>query len=121
MNDTIRLAGLEFFAVVGDLPHERQSPQPLSIDVEVTTDTRSAVRSDRLRDGLDYRLVYEVVARVVGGPPEAAPRLLETLCARIADEVLDLAGVEACRVRCRKPWAALPGPARWVEVEIGRP
>lgn len=121
MGDTIRLAGLTFHTLIGDLPHERRHRQPIAVDIEVTTDTRAAAASDRLADGLDYRAVYEAVAAALADDPETAPHLLETLCARVADGVLALDRVEAVVVRVRKPWAALPGPAEGVEVEIARP
>lgn len=121
MGDVIRLAGLRFFTILGDLPHERTTPQPLEVDVEVATDTRPAGESDRLEDALDYRAVYEAVARAAKADPADAPHLLEALCRRIADRVLELDRVERVRVRCRKPWAALPGPADRVEIEIERP
>lgn len=121
MSDWIRLLGLEFHAILGDLPHERELPQPIEVDVEVEIDTRAAAAGDSLADGLDYRAIHAAVAGVVSADPETASRLLETLCERIADAVLALDGVDGVIVRGRKPWAALPGPADTVEVEIERP
>lgn len=121
MSDAIRLVGLKFFTLVGDLPHERRHPQPIRVDVEVSTDTRPAGASDRLEDGLDYRRVYAAVSGAVSHDPERAPRLLENLCERMATAVLDLERVTAVRVKVGKPWAALAGPAEAVEVEIARP
>lgn len=121
MTDTIRLAGLRFFAVIGDLPHERTTPQPVEVDLEVGTDVRAAGASDRLEDGLDYRLLYRAAAEALSEDPAGAPHLVEALCERIARRVLAVPRVERVRVRCRKPWAALPGPADHVEIEIERP
>lgn len=119
--DSIRLTGLRFYTVIGDLPHEREAPQPLEIDIEVTGNLRSAGLSDRLEDGIDYRRLYRAVGDVVEINPEAAPRLLEALCERIATSLLEIEHVERAKVRCRKPWAALGGPVDRVEVEIERP
>lgn len=121
MSDVIRLAGLRFFAIVGDLPHERSTPQPIEVDLEVEADVRAAAASDRLEDGLDYRELYRAAAEALGETPESAPHLVEALCERIARRVLEVPGAERVRVRCRKPWAALPGPADHVEIEIERP
>ena len=107
MADVIRLLGLEFHAILGDLPHERELPQPIEVDVEVETDTRAAAASDSLEDGLDYRAVHRAVSEVLMGE---GPRLLETLCERIAEAILSLKDVDGVVVRARKPWAALPGP-----------
>jgi dihydroneopterin aldolase len=119
VSETIRLEGLRFFAVIGDLPHERSSPQPIEVDLEVEADLARAAASDRLADGVDYRDLYRAAAGALeGGDP---PHLIEALCERIAGRVLAVRGVERVVVRCRKPWAALPGPADHVEIEIERP
>lgn len=112
---------MRFFAVIGDLPHEREHPQPLEVDLEVRGDVTGAARTDRLEDGIDYRVLYETVGHAVERGSGDAPRLLETLCERIAADVLEIEHVESIRVRCRKPWATLPGPVDRVEVEIERP
>lgn len=112
---------MRFFAVIGDLPHEREHPQPLEVDLEVRANVTGAGRSDRLEDGIDYRVLYETVERTIDRGSDGAPRLLETLCERIAAAVLEIERVETIRVRCRKPWATLPGPVDRVEVEIERP
>lgn len=121
MGDLLRLGGLRFFAILGDLPHEREHPQPLEVDLEVETDLRAPAASDRLEDGIDYRALYRAAERAATDDPGGAPHLLETLADRIAGAVLAIEGVERVVVRCRKPWAALPGPAERVEVEIERP
>lgn len=121
MGDVIRLTGLSFHAIVGDLPHEREHPQPVEVDVEVETDVGPAAASDSLADGLDYRAVYAAVSAETARDATGAPRLLETLAVRIADAVLALDRVESVLVRVRKPQAALPGPLDEVEVEVERP
>ena len=119
--DAIRLAGLRFHALIGDLPHEREVPQPLEVDVEVLADLRPAAEADRLSAGVDYREIYEAVAGSISAEASRAPRLLEALCERIAERLLAIERIERVRVRCRKPHAALPGPLERVEVEIERP
>jgi 7,8-dihydroneopterin aldolase/epimerase/oxygenase len=121
MSDTILLEGLQFFTLVGDLPHERTTPQPLEIDAEVRTDLAPAGRSDRLGDSLDYRMLYQAVADAVKDEAEEAPHLLEAVAERVAARLLAVEGVESVRVRCRKPRAVLPGPVAKVEIEIERP
>jgi dihydroneopterin aldolase len=121
MADVIRMLDLQFFTLVGDLPHERTTPQPLEIDVEVRTDLSRAGRSDRLSDSIDYRILHRRVAEGVQGDPQTAPHLLEAVAERVAERLLDLDGVKSVRVRCRKPRAVLPGPVGKVEIEIERP
>ena len=119
--DTIRLTGMRFFALVGDLPHEREIPQPIEVDLEVEADLRRAAATDDLADGVDYRDLHAAVAETMSKDAREAPHLLETLGERIAARALAVAGVERVTVRCRKPWAALAGPLDSVEVEIRRP
>lgn len=119
--DSIHLTGLCFHTVIGDLPHERDAPQPIEVDVEVFADLRPAGTTDRLAEGIDYRELYDAVRGSVSDDPRSAPRLLEALCETIAGRLLAVERVERVRVRCRKPHAALPGPADRVEVRIERP
>lgn len=121
MTDTIRMLDLHFFTLVGDLPHERTTPQPLDVDVEVRTDLSRAGLSDRLSDSLDYRILHRRVAEAVERDVETAPHLLETVAERVAEALLDVEGVESVVVRCRKPGAVLPGLVGKVEIEIERP
>jgi len=112
---------MRFFTVIGDLPHEREHPQPLEVDVEVRADLERAGVTDRLEDGVDYRRLYEAVAQAVDSTPDSPPpRLLEAVGEQIARRLLAVDRVEAVRVRCRKPWAALRGPVDRVEIEIDR-
>ena len=117
----IRLTGMRFHAIIGDLPHEREHPQPIEVDVDIDTDIATAARHDSVAHALDYRIVYATVESTVTTDAATAPRLLETLCVAIADAVAALDRVAGVTVRCRKPWAALGGQVERVEVEISRP
>jgi dihydroneopterin aldolase len=119
--DTITLEGLQFFTLIGDLPHERTTPQPLELDVEVRSDLAPAGKSDSLADAIDYRLLYRAVADAVEDQGQDAPHLLEAIAERVAERLLAVEGVASVRVRCRKPRAVLPGPVAKVEIEIERP
>ena len=113
MTDRLRitLAGMRFHARVGILPHERELPQPLEVDVE-------AWRASDALDVLDYRALYAATADVVGGD---APLLyLEEIASRIADGALALGGVARVRVAVRKPHVALAGPLAYAEIALER-
>ncbi len=108
----ITLRAMRFHALVGILPHERTTPQPIDVDLVV-----------QLRDGddtlvVDYRALYDIVADVVNtGPTD----FLEQVADRIADRALaHSARIRAARVAVRKPHVALPGPLAYAEVSAER-
>jgi len=115
--DRITLKGMQFHTRVGVLPHEREHPQPLELDLTVWLSLRRAGESDSFRDALDYRKLYASVVETVG---ENHHRLLEGLCEKVALRALALAGAEAVRVAARKPHAPINGPLAYVEVVIER-
>ena len=108
--DAITLRGMSFHTLIGVLPHEREHPQPLEIDLTVWLR-----REERI---LDYRVIYTEVRAAV----DAAERFyLEELAESIAARVLAQPTVMRARVTIRKPHAAIGGPLRDVEVAIIRP
>ena len=109
----VSLRGARFHARVGILPHERELPQPVEFDVIAWP------RGPRLspEEGvlLDYRIMYEIVAKVVNqGPAD----YLEGMVAAIAERVMAAGRVQRVRVVARKPHVALPGPVSCAEVAI---
>jgi dihydroneopterin aldolase len=115
----VTLRGMRFHALVGVLPHEREYPQPLEVDVTVWR----AVPSDDARDDdavIDYRDIYDAVAaRVAAGPL----RFLEDVARTLVGDLLARRHVRRARVAVRKPHVPLPGPLAYAEVVVdsGRP
>lgn len=110
--DAITLRGMRFHARVGILPHERELPQPVEIDLTVWP-------AGRLRAGpeaIDYRALYEAaagaIARELGW--------LEEVGEAVADRVLQDPRVRRARVAVRKPNVALAGPLLHAEVVVDR-
>ncbi|HEX4906178.1 MAG TPA: dihydroneopterin aldolase [Acidimicrobiales bacterium] len=100
MPDRIELRGLRVDVICGVLPHERTTPQPLEIDVDLTADLSTAGASDDLADTIDYGAVTAEVERVA---TTLQPQLLEHLAASIADAVVALDGrIEGVEVAVRK-------------------
>lgn len=106
----IALQGMRFHALVGILPHERTTPQPIEIDLRVQVADGDGI--------IDYRSLYEVAARVVDtGPID----FLEDLADRVAAGALAHAPrIRSARVAVRKPHVALRGPLSYAEVVIER-
>ena len=116
--DRIFITGLEFDAIIGVLPHERTTAQPLRVDLELEADTARAALSKNLADTVDYAKVAEAV---VAHCQAAEALLLETLAADIAGLALAEKGVAGVRVRIAKPRAVAAAEAVGVEIYRASP
>ncbi len=117
MGDRIDISGLRAVTIVGALPHEREIPQPLQIDLSLDVDLRDAGRTDELGDTVHYGLVAD---RVVAAVEESKDILLERLVARIADEVLSFDRVDAVDVVLTKLRPPIAVDASTTSVRIRR-
>lgn len=107
--DAITLSGMSFHTLIGVLPHEREYPQPLEIDLTAWVQQGA--------DMVDYRHLYAEVRGVTEGP---ALGYLEELADAIAARILVQTGVQRVRVAVRKPHVSLGGPLNHAEVAIVR-
>lgn len=117
MADRIDISGIRAVTIVGALPHEREIPQPLGIDLSLEVDLRDAGRTDELGDTVHYGLVAD---RVVAAVEESKDILLERLVARIADEVLMFDRVDAVEVELTKLRPPLAVDAATTSVRLRR-
>ncbi|MGA2872766.1 MAG: dihydroneopterin aldolase [Candidatus Dormibacteria bacterium] len=115
--DRLLLHGLHFCGHHGESQAERRAGGEFTVDLDVETDTAAAGRSDDLRDTVNYVDLHEVVRGLV---EEREFHLLETLAARIAEELLRIPGVERVHLRVGKS-PQLPGQSTGFAVEITRP
>ena len=104
-HDRIELRGLRVRGHHGVFAHERRDGQDFVVDVTVWLDLSAAAASDDLADTLDYGALAQRVAAIVGGPPFD---LIESVVARVADEVMGDPRVEATEVVLHKPQAPIP-------------
>ena len=113
--DEITLRAMRFHPRVGILPHERELPQPLEVDLTVWTTPRDA--SAQPGGVVDYRALYDLVAaRVERGPLD----YIEHVAADIVEAARRVQGVVGARAAVRKPHVALPGPLAHAEVVVER-
>ena len=106
---------MRFHARVGILPHERELPQPLEVDLTVRL--APAPGPEVAPALVDYRGLYERVAALI----DAEPLLyLEEIADGIARAAIAMPGIEHARVAVRKPHVALPGPLDWAEIVVER-
>jgi len=117
VTDRIVLHNIQLEGRHGYHDHERETPQPFEVDVELVLDLRQAGVSDDLAKTVDYGAVYELVRAVVEGP---SIHLLEAIAERISAAILDAFPVDEVGVRVRKPAVQLGGPLDDASVEIRR-
>ncbi|HYZ10180.1 MAG TPA: dihydroneopterin aldolase [Pseudonocardiaceae bacterium] len=103
--ERITLTGLRVFGRHGVAPHERRDGQEFVVDVTVWLDLGPAAVTDDLADTLDYGALASRAAAMVGGEP---CNLVETLAARIADDVMRDDRAHAAEVTVHKPAAPIP-------------
>jgi dihydroneopterin aldolase len=117
LKDRLKIKGMTFHAFHGVTEVERESGQRFEVDVELLLDLTMAGRTDLMENTIDVRDIYETVEEVV---IEGHFMLIEAMAQRIADVIFDRYSVGEVIVRIAKPYAALGGIARGVEVEINR-
>lgn len=106
----IALAGMRFHVCVGVLPHERELPQPLEVDLAVRWQPTGA-------EVLDYRDLYAAASDIVATGPLL---YLEAVAEALALRALGMQGVSWCRVVVRKPQVMLAGPLLHAQVAVER-
>jgi dihydroneopterin aldolase len=105
MTDRIELRGLRVRGNHGVFAHERRDGQDFVVDVTVWMDLAPAAASDDLTDTLDYGMLAQQVAGIVGGEP---CDLIETVAGRVAENVMADERVQAVEVVLHKPQAPIP-------------
>ncbi|WP_194397246.1 dihydroneopterin aldolase [Microbacterium atlanticum] len=115
--DEITLTGVRAFGYHGVLPEERTRGQEFVVDATLYLSTASAAASDDVTDTVHYGEAAQRIAAVVAGEPV---NLIETVAARIADELLAYDLVRMVSVTIHKPQAPIPVPFSDVSVTIRR-
>lgn len=106
---------LDLEAVIGVHRHEKRRPQPIRVNIDLTTRAPRRALRDSLANVVDYEWVVGGVRALIA---EGHVRLVETLAERIAQVCLENPRVLAARVRVEK-LNAIEGAAS-VGVEIER-
>jgi len=114
--DVILLEGIQVPAALGVTAAERGMRRPVTLDVELETDLRTAGKSDRIQQTIHYKRVFEVVEDVAANQEH---KLVEALGQRIADAILGKFDVDAVTVTVRKP-KPIAGVLEYAGVRIRR-
>lgn len=115
--DEITLTGVRAFGRHGVFEHERLEGQDFVVDATLHLGTATAAASDDVLDTVHYGEVAQRIVEIVGGEPV---NLIETLAARIADDLLSDRRVRMVAVTVHKPAAPIAVPFTDVSVTVRR-
>lgn len=115
--DEITLTGVRAFGYHGVYEGERREGQEFVVDVTLYLSTQRAAETDDVADTVHYGELAERIVHLVEAEPV---NLLETLAARIADDVLSRVEVHVVSVTVHKPQAPITVPFGDVSVTIRR-
>jgi len=116
--DEITLTGVRAFGRHGVFEQERRDGQTFVVDTTLYLQTSTAAASDDVADTVDYGELAERVVEIVEGDPVD---LIETLAARLADDILmNHRPVQMVAVTVHKPDAPIPVPFDDVAVTVRR-
>jgi len=116
MRDRIFLRNMHFYGHHGVDAAERDLGGRFSLDVEMVRDLTRAGETDDLNETVDYKAVYDLVARI----QRQGFCLLEALALNIAHGILEAFEVDEVTVRARKQSVPLGGLIDCAEVEMTR-
>jgi len=116
-HDVIHLRGLEFYAYHGVCPQENTLGQKFMVDADLFISLKTAGKSDKVTDTVNYTQVYDLIAKCMLGKPV---NLLECLAEQIAGLILASFACRAVRLEIHKPQAPVAGIFRDISVEIWR-
>ncbi len=119
MIGTTGLHRLTIDCIVGIHPHERETPQPIVLDVELDYDFGPVAQSDAMANAVDYDFVVSALTALL---QTRKFQLIEAMAEAAAALLLDrLAPVVAVRLEIRKPAAVPSAASSFVRVERVRP
>ena len=116
--DRVFLRDLRVETIIGIFDWERETPQTVSIDLEMATDVARAAQSDDIADALDYKAVAK---RLIAFVSESRFQLVETLAERIAAILREEFDVPWVRVTVNKGGAVRGASGVGVVIERGQP
>jgi 7,8-dihydroneopterin aldolase/epimerase/oxygenase len=118
MADRIILKGIQFYGYHGVPEAEQKTGHRYEVDLVMETEVAAAAAADEVALTVDYGAV---AGEVLALGTSRQFRLIETLAARIAEQILaSQPRVEAVTVRVKKLLPPIPGVVEYAAVEITR-
>ncbi|MEM4086244.1 MAG: 2-amino-4-hydroxy-6-hydroxymethyldihydropteridine diphosphokinase [Saccharolobus sp.] len=98
----IIIEDLKVGTIIGVNPNERVDKQEVSIDLEIWCDLQEGVKTDKIVDTIDYKIIKKEILSYV---ENSSYNLLETLAYKICKVVLQDNRIKKVKVRVNKPGA----------------
>ena len=102
MNQCVFIEGLVVDALIGILPDERVTKQPIELDLKCYFDFSTASQSDNFSDTIDYADVTEQLKKYVAATQF---QLIEKLATSICAWLFENYAIEKIQLRLTKPSA----------------
>lgn len=100
---TVVIRDLCFDCIIGILPHERISPQPLLLDVDMVIDFSDSIASENVVDTVDYAEISAALEQIA---VDGQFQLVETFAAKACAHVIEhYSRVEQVKMTVKKPQA----------------
>ncbi|MDQ2994534.1 MAG: dihydroneopterin aldolase [Pseudomonadota bacterium] len=115
--DQVFVRGLVVDTIIGVLPHERTTRQPLEIDLQLSMDIDAAAQSDDLKDALDYAQLSERLSAYVRSTNF---QLIERLAHEIINWLWQYPAIAHIALELRKPQALLTAQTVGIRLARGR-
>lgn len=116
--DKIHIRDLIVPTVIGVYPEERDIRQNLILNIEILTELMDAGVTDDFEHTIDYDTLTTKITELV---ENSSYKLIESVATSVADYLLGVTGVKACRVTVDKPGALRRARSAAVEIFRDRP
>jgi len=114
--DIVFIHGLRIETTIGIYDWEKETKQPVVLDLEMASDIARGAATDRIEDALDYKAVSKRLKQFVA---ESRFELVETLAEQVAGIIRDEFGVPWVRLTLNKVGAVTDSEGVGVIIERG--
>ncbi len=109
--------GFEHYRIdclIGCYPEERQTKQPIYVDLSVTVLHQEFIKSDDLEDCMNYEALAHLATEVA---LSGEFHLLETFAYELIHKIFSLFSVESIDLKVKKPFAIPSAKCAFVEIQ----
>ncbi|HMA61611.1 MAG TPA: dihydroneopterin aldolase [bacterium] len=109
------LNNMKFYGYHGVGAFEKDNGGQFEVDLEMYFDMRPAMKSDNIKDTVDYTRVHKLIRKVI---ENRKYNLLEALAGNILKALFKEINIEKARVSLRKKYVPVEGVFDSVEVDV---